>query len=173
MRPRDDLEGATPDGEMPARGVSRGCPSCCQGDEAVRGSTTTLGGPAEVRHRDHSTKARAVGKVIAPRRQKDRPLAQGSRALSERKTAEIIRTLALALHAAHTWAVAHCDIKPGNIFGCGEVIEPARLKIGDFGLSRFVPADGDACVVAHNTGGTVGYMAPEQYIVDPENWTTG
>ena len=57
----------------------------------------------------------------------------------------------------------HCDIKPGNIFGCQTDIEPDRLKIGDFGLSRFIPPEGQTAAVVWETGGTVGYMAPEQY----------
>ena len=80
----------------------------------------------------------------------------------ERQAAELVRTLARALHAAHEWGVVHCDVKPQNVFGCAERLDPGRLKIGDFGLSRFVPPDGKAAV-AWETGGTPGYMAPEQY----------
>lgn len=85
--------------------------------------------------------------------------------LEERKAAEILRVLAAALHAAHDKDVLHLDIKPDNVFGCVDKLRPEDLKVGDFGLGRFVgefeapAADGRSFA----TGGTTGYMAPEQY----------
>ena len=85
--------------------------------------------------------------------------------LDERQAAGILRTLAEALHAAHDKDVLHLDLKPDNVFGCYGLLAGAALKIGDFGLGRFVgeteslPADGRSFA----TGGTTGYMAPEQY----------
>ena len=57
MRPADDLEGPASDRETPPRRVSRRRSSRRQGDEAVRGSTGTIGDPAEVRHH-HQTENR-------------------------------------------------------------------------------------------------------------------
>lgn len=83
--------------------------------------------------------------------------------LDDRRAADIVRILALALDAAHKCGVVHCDVKPQNVFGCRPGLDPGRLKIGDFGLARYVPPDGAAAAVAWETGGTPGYMAPEQY----------
>ena len=89
--------------------------------------------------------------------------------LDERDAAEVVRTLALALNAAHGRGIVHCDVTPRNVFGCLQSLNPSRLKIGDFGLSRFVPSDVGTATGSRDTGGTVGYMAPEQYWGKPSH----
>lgn len=81
------------------------------------------------------------------------------------RAAEVGRSLADALGAAHAQDVIHCDVTPRNVFGCTDDLDPSRLKIGDFGLARYVPLDAEAGGRGRfrETGGTVGFMAPEQY----------
>ena len=85
--------------------------------------------------------------------------------LDPRRAAEIVRRLARALGAAHEEGVVHCDVTPRNVFGCDDGLDPALLKIGDFGLARFAPLDPAPAGRGRplDTGGTVGFMAPEQY----------
>ena len=60
-------------------------------------------------------------------------------ALAPESAARIVCNLASALDAAHRKQVVHCDVKPENVFGCrGECPVPDELKIGDFGLARYV-----------------------------------
>src|SRR5262249_50683220 len=87
-----------------------------------------------------------------------------------RPVAELVETLARAVHHAHTHGVVHRDLKPGNILlQVGQAFQPdsgVRLesltyipKITDFGLARHerpeLTATGDVL-------GTPSYMAPEQ-----------
>ena len=87
--------------------------------------------------------------------------------LAPRPAAEMVETLALAMHSAHEQGVVHRDLKPGNVLLRGQA--PAarnekdllsRLKITDFGLAKRLDQDGHS-----RTGdimGTPNYMAPEQ-----------
>jgi serine/threonine protein kinase len=79
-----------------------------------------------------------------------------------RPAAQMVETLARAVHAAHVNGVVHRDLKPANILLSGDV-----PKITDFGLAKCVAGDGKRS--AHHsptvTGellGTPSYMAPEQ-----------
>lgn len=81
-----------------------------------------------------------------------------------REAAELLHTLAEAMHHAHTCGVVHRDLKPANVLlrqmpaesGEGRV-EPL---VGDFGLAKLLDEEG-----LTRTGmvlGTPQYLAPEQ-----------
>ena len=87
-------------------------------------------------------------------------LAEGPLPLDE--ALEIARAVAIALEAAHGRGVVHLDIKPGNI----KLTERGSVKVLDFGLARIVEegvAPGRTGTASRKpTGGTPGYMSPEQ-----------
>jgi eukaryotic-like serine/threonine-protein kinase len=108
-----------------------------------------------------------------------------------RPAAQLIETLALAVHAAHTNGVIHRDLKPANILlQTGEggrmtdeasptlreapglplsgTLPPCSLllpKIADFGLAKCIGGDGEGPTVTGELLGTPNYMAPEQAMV--------
>jgi WD40 repeat protein/tRNA A-37 threonylcarbamoyl transferase component Bud32 len=72
------------------------------------------------------------------------------------EAAQLIETLARAVHAAHQQQVVHRDLKPANIL----LTADGRPKITDFGLAKKLDEGGRT-----HTGevmGTPSYMAPEQ-----------
>src|SRR4051794_27279295 len=81
--------------------------------------------------------------------------------IPQREAAEMIRTLAEAMHHAHACGVVHRDLKPANVLlrkngGEGQ-LEPL---VGDFGLAKLLDEEGTT-----RTGtvlGTPQYLAPEQ-----------
>jgi eukaryotic-like serine/threonine-protein kinase len=105
-----------------------------------------------------------------------------------RPAAQMVETLARAVHAAHANGVVHRDLKPANILlvpaNQGSTIGPENTqnanartaehgvlnaipKITDFGVAKCVAGDGEASGLrgATITGellGTPNYMAPEQ-----------
>lgn len=73
-----------------------------------------------------------------------------------RAAAELVETLARAMHCAHQRGVIHRDLKPANILVTAQGVP----KITDFGLAKRLEETGQT-----QTGailGTPSYMAPEQ-----------
>lgn len=67
--------------------------------------------------------------------------------------------LCAAVAYLHDHGIVHRDLKPGNVFCDGVSIEQGTVKLGDYGLSKFIS-------VSRRSGqtesvGTVHYMAPE------------
>jgi serine/threonine-protein kinase len=74
--------------------------------------------------------------------------------------------LCRALEAAHLAGVVHRDVKPHNVFLLagedGSLPEYPAVKMLDFGLSRFMDAEGTQLTRAGVIMGTPSYMSPEQ-----------
>jgi len=74
-----------------------------------------------------------------------------------REAAQMLETLARAMHAAHQAGIMHRDLKPGNVL----LTADGTPKIADFGLAKRLDQDAGQT----RTGdilGTPPYMAPEQ-----------
>ncbi|MCP5521842.1 MAG: protein kinase [Verrucomicrobiales bacterium] len=77
--------------------------------------------------------------------------------LQPNRAAELVRTVAEAVHYAHEQGVLHRDLKPSNILlGADE-----RPRVTDFGLARLVDAESEL-TRSGDTLGTPGYLPPEQ-----------
>jgi serine/threonine protein kinase len=78
----------------------------------------------------------------------------------------IASQVACALNALHAARVAHCDVKPDNIFVLYDKHGDGwpRIKVIDYGVASFLDAaKGTDCAIA----GTPSYMAPEQWRGEP------
>jgi serine/threonine protein kinase len=110
---------------------------------------------------------------------------------SVRPAAQLVETLARAVHAAHAGGVVHRDLKPANILLApsthGLAIGPENTekaearsteggvliavpKITDFGVAKCADGDGESLGLRSATAtgevlGTPNYMAPEQAMV--------
>lgn len=81
------------------------------------------------------------------------------RRLDPRRVADLGAQAARGLAAAHAQGIVHRDIKPANLL----LARDGTLKIGDFGIARFV--DDTSAGGVTSTGlliGTGSYMAPER-----------
>ena len=96
--------------------------------------------------------------------------------LQPRQAAELVETLARAVHAAHVQGIIHRDLKPANVLvnavsipdrqfrrraaGPNGCLDLQSVKITDFGLAKRVGQTGMTASGA--VLGTPAYMAPEQ-----------
>ncbi len=74
-----------------------------------------------------------------------------------RQAAQLVETLARAVHAAHRHGIVHRDLKPANILLTSDGIP----KITDFGLAKQLNSH-DCQTQSGAVLGTPSYMAPEQ-----------
>lgn len=76
---------------------------------------------------------------------------------SAKDAAELLRTLALAMHVIHERGLLHCDLKPANVL----LSESGIPKVADFGLARLID-DNQRQTRTGTLRGTPCYMPPEQ-----------
>ncbi len=86
----------------------------------------------------------------------------------ERRAAELVRKVALAVQLMHHKGVMHRDLKPSNIM-LQDGGEPVIL---DFGLARSYSGD-DRLTTTDRPVGTPAYMSPEQIAGDPQEMGPG
>jgi tetratricopeptide (TPR) repeat protein len=77
--------------------------------------------------------------------------------LPPRQAAQLVETLARAVHVAHQRGIVHRDLKPGNILLTGD----GTPKVADFGLAKRLD-DPAGQTASGDILGTPSYMAPEQ-----------
>jgi eukaryotic-like serine/threonine-protein kinase len=86
----------------------------------------------------------------------------------------LLEPAVLALAAAHEQSVAHCDVKPANLY-LTEVAGRPTLKVLDFGIARFTdrPTDREPDAEADDAFSAFSphYAAPEQF--DPSRGPAG
>jgi serine/threonine-protein kinase len=75
-----------------------------------------------------------------------------------RQAAQLIETLARAMHFAHQQGIAHRDLKPANILMTPDGVP----KISDFGLAKRLEEGDSSQTKSGSILGTPSYMAPEQ-----------
>ncbi|OIS97830.1 PREDICTED: calcium-dependent protein kinase 26-like [Nicotiana attenuata] len=100
----------------------------------------------------------------------DRIVKQGH--YSERKAAELSRTIVSVIEACHSLGVLHLDLKPENFLFVNEE-EDSPLKIIDFGLSTFFKPG----QIFSDIVGSPYYVAPEvllkRYGQEADIWSAG
>jgi hypothetical protein len=78
--------------------------------------------------------------------------------MGSRQAAELVRTLAGAVAAAHGGGVLHRDLKPSNVLFTAD----GTPKVADFGLARLLDDPDGGLTPTEAFLGTPAYMAPEQ-----------
>ncbi|MEU6816047.1 serine/threonine-protein kinase [Streptomyces sp. NPDC046860] len=78
--------------------------------------------------------------------------------LSAERVARVAAEAADGLAAAHRQGIVHRDIKPANLL----LDADGSLKIGDFGIARFMDDPGNALTATGQIVGTSLYLAPER-----------
>jgi serine/threonine-protein kinase len=81
----------------------------------------------------------------------------GGGPLPVREAAELVRTLAVAVQAAHQERILHRDLKPANVL----LMADGTPKVSDFGLAKLLDTDSGQ-TRSNAVLGTPAYMAPEQ-----------
>lgn len=79
-----------------------------------------------------------------------------SQALGTDRIADIVASVARALHFAHQHGILHRDVKPSNVL----LTRDLNPKIGDFGLAKDLKDD-QSFTRTHAILGTFSYLAPE------------
>lgn len=93
--------------------------------------------------------------------------ALGRKPMPPRPAAQMMLTLARAVHFAHQRGVLHRDLKPGNIL----LDAHGEPHLTDFGLAKFVQKD-STLTQTNAVLGTPAYMSPEQARGDAKGVTT-
>lgn len=119
----------------------------------------SLSHPAIVRYIDHGTTTAGTRYIVMEWLEGETLKARLRRGpLAPFDVALLAKNVLEALSAAHERGIVHRDVKPGNLFVCGE--DPLRVKVLDFGIAA---SEGAQQVTGeHSALGTPAYMAPEQ-----------
>ncbi|WP_086558534.1 serine/threonine-protein kinase [Streptomyces africanus] len=86
-----------------------------------------------------------------------------SGALPAEEVARLAAQAAAGLAAAHEQGIVHRDVKPANLL----LDASGTLKIGDFGIARFLDDPGAALTATGQIVGTGLYLAPERALGRP------
>ncbi len=86
-----------------------------------------------------------------------------SGALPAERVAELAAQAAAGLATAHAQGIVHRDVKPANLL----LDSHGTLKIGDFGIARFLDDPGAALTATGQIVGTGLYLAPERALGQP------
>ncbi|MFC8143470.1 protein kinase [Streptomyces paradoxus] len=87
----------------------------------------------------------------------------GSGALPAEQVARLAAQASAGLAAAHRQGIVHRDVKPANLL----LDAHGTLKIGDFGIARFLDDPGAALTATGQIVGTGLYLAPERALGKP------
>lgn len=77
--------------------------------------------------------------------------------LPARRAAGYVKTIAEAIHYAHTQGILHRDLKPPNVLIDAQDVP----RVTDFGLAKVMQSDSNETVTGHVMG-SPSYMSPEQ-----------